>query len=92
MRFQHTESQADLSERPDPPEARRGAYRERPRRRVRSPCISAGYGFYTPYSRIPTEYRTRYGLDADGRYIYRNGRLYVIDPATQIVSRIVDGL
>jgi hypothetical protein len=54
--------------------------------------LPTGYNFYTPYNDIPTSYRTQYGLDPNGRYIYRDGRLYDVDPRTQIVRRIIEGL
>jgi hypothetical protein len=54
--------------------------------------LPTGYNYYTPYDRIPLEYRDQYGLDQDGRYIYRDGRLYDVDPRTSIVRRIIEGL
>lgn len=52
--------------------------------------IPTGYNFYTPYSNIPPAYRDRYGLATDGRYIYRDDSIYVVDPTTNLVSRIID--
>ena len=52
--------------------------------------IPTGYNFYTPYSDIPLAYRDRYGLVNDGRYIYRDDSIYVVDPTTNLVSRIID--
>jgi hypothetical protein len=54
--------------------------------------LPVGYNNYTPYDRIPVEYRDQYDLDADGRYIYRDGRLYDVDPTTSIVRRIIEGI
>jgi hypothetical protein len=54
--------------------------------------LPTGYNYYTPYDRIPREYRDQYGLDENGRYIYRDGRLYDVDPTTSIVRRIIEGL
>ena len=54
--------------------------------------LPTGYNFYTPYDDIPTNYRNEYDLDPNGRYIYRDGRIYDVDPRTQIVRRIIEGL
>lgn len=54
--------------------------------------LPTGYNFYTPYDDIPTSYRNEYDLDPNGRYIYRDGRIYDVDPRTQIVRRIIEGL
>ena len=52
--------------------------------------IPTGYNFYTPYSDIPLAYRDQYGLTTDGRYIYRDDSIYVVDPTTSLVTRIID--
>jgi hypothetical protein len=52
--------------------------------------VPTGYNFYTPYSNIPLAYRDQYGLVTDGRYIYRDRSIYVVDPATNLVTRIID--
>lgn len=52
--------------------------------------IPTGYHFYTPYGEIPVAYRDRYGLATDGRYIYRDDSIYVVDPTTSLVTRIID--
>jgi hypothetical protein len=52
--------------------------------------IPTGYNFYTPYGEIPVAYRDRYGLPTDGRYIYREDSIYVVDPTTSLVTRIID--
>jgi hypothetical protein len=52
--------------------------------------IPTGYNFYTPYSQIPVAYRDRYGLMTDGRYIYRDDSIYVVDPRTSLVTSIID--
>ena len=54
--------------------------------------LPTGYNFYTPYADIPLDYRNQYDLDPNGRYIYRDGRIYDIDPRTEIVRRIIEGL
>ena len=52
--------------------------------------IPTGYSYYTPYDRIPAGYRDQYGLASDSRYIYRDNSIYVVDPATSLVTRIID--
>lgn len=52
--------------------------------------IPTGYGYYTPYSNIPAAYRDQYGLATDGRYIYRDDSIYVVDPTSRLVTRIID--
>jgi hypothetical protein len=54
--------------------------------------VPTGYNYYTPYDRIPPQYRDQYDLDQDGRYIYRDGRLYDVDPRSSVVRRIIEGL
>lgn len=45
---------------------------------------------YTPYSSLPQPVVTYYHLDPTGRYVYRDGYVYVVDPATYAVTRILD--
>jgi hypothetical protein len=52
--------------------------------------LPTGYNRYTPYGEIPVSYRDRYGLASDGRYIYRDQNIYVVDPRTHLVTRIID--
>ena len=52
--------------------------------------IPTGYNFYTPYADIPSQYQSQ--LDPNGRYIYRDDRIYVVDPATQLVTRVIENL
>lgn len=52
--------------------------------------VPTGYNFYTPYADIPAAYRDQYGLVTDGRYIYRDQSIYVVDPTTSMVTRIID--
>lgn len=56
-----------------------------------------GYRFgpsyaYTPYDQIPQPYVTRYSLNRDGRYVYRDNRVYVVNPRTYAVERILDAI
>lgn len=46
---------------------------------------------YTSYSAIPRTYVTRYGLTPEGRYVYTNNTVYVVDPATYAITRILTG-
>ena len=52
--------------------------------------IPTGYNYYTPYGQIPVAYRDRYGLATDGRYIYRDQSIYVVDPTSNLVTRVID--
>jgi hypothetical protein len=52
--------------------------------------VPAGYNGYTPYEALPAGYRAQ--LDPALRYIQQDQRVYVVDPATQIVTRILQGL
>ena len=66
-----------------------GQARQQWRRGYRVPN---GYGSYTAYDQIPYEYRNRYNLDPDNRYIYRDNTIYQVDPRTQIIQQILGGL
>lgn len=52
--------------------------------------IPTGYDFYTRYQDIPAAYRDQYGLTDNYRYIYRDQSVYVVDPTTSLVTRIID--
>ena len=59
--------------------------------------FATGYVFgptyaYTPYAVLPHDYAVRYSLDPSGRYVYSNGYIYVVDPATYAVTRVIDVL
>jgi len=54
-----------------------------------------GYAFtptyaYTPISDIPAPVVSYYHLSPDGRYVYSNGYVYVVDPTTYAVTRVLD--
>ena len=56
-----------------------------------------GYRFgpdysYTEYSALPRPYVTRYHLSPDYRYVYRDNNIYVVDPATYAVTRILNAI
>jgi hypothetical protein len=45
---------------------------------------------YTAYADIPQPVTTYYHLDANGRYVYSDGYVYVVDPTTYAVTRVLD--
>lgn len=57
-----------------------------------------GYRFgptysYTDYSALPQTYVTRYHLSPDYRYVYNpGGPIYVVDPTTYAIKRILNGI
>jgi hypothetical protein len=60
-------------------------------------AYASGYVFgpkyeYTPFPLLPPDYVTRYSLTPDGRYVYKDGYIYVVDPTTYAVTRVIDVL
>ncbi|MFL6848391.1 MAG: hypothetical protein ACJ8EI_08475 [Sphingomicrobium sp.] len=58
---------------------------------------ATGYVFgqtyaYTPFSALPQPVVTYYKLSPNERYVYSNGYVYVVDPATWAVTRVIDTL
>jgi hypothetical protein len=56
-----------------------------------------GYRFgpdysYTDVGSLPRPYVTRYHLSPDYRYVYRDNRIYVVDPTTYAVRRVIDAI
>ena len=54
-------------------------------------AYKVGYVFgpnytYTTYADIPTQVTGYYHLDSNGRYVYTNGYVYVVDPTTYAVT------
>jgi len=49
------------------------------------------YG-YTSYTSVPRAYRTRYHLSPNYRYVYNGGYIYVVDPTTYAITRILNAL
>jgi len=47
---------------------------------------------YTAYSALPQPYVTRYRLSPDYRYVYRDNYIYVVDPATYAITRILNAV
>ncbi|MES2136316.1 MAG: hypothetical protein V4502_04550 [Pseudomonadota bacterium] len=54
--------------------------------------VPTGYKYYTPYSNIPQPLIGQYDLTDQYRYIYRNNVIYVVDPATSLVTRIINAV
>lgn len=52
--------------------------------------VGKGYRYYTPYDNIPETLRSQYGLVEDNRYIYRDNKIYQVDPTTSVVTRIIN--
>lgn len=52
--------------------------------------VPLGYDFYTDYNAIPLPYRSQVPYTDGYRYIYRDNRVYIVDPATRLVTRIID--
>ncbi len=68
-----------------PPGQARRAFRE-------GQVLPRSYGYYTPYdvliNRVPLAYRD--DIPTGYNYIYRDDRVYVVDPATRIVRSIIN--
>lgn len=64
--------------------------------RVKGPApYRVGYVFgphysYTTYSTLPQPVVTYYHLGDNDRYVYNNGYLYVVNPTTWAVERVID--
>lgn len=54
--------------------------------------LPSGYNYYTDFNDIPLNYRNEYGLSPDYRYIYRDNSIYVVDPRTSVVERVIGSL
>jgi hypothetical protein len=56
-----------------------------------------GYRFgpdysYSAFNTIPTRYVSRYSLNPDYRYVYSGNTVYVVDPTTYAVTRVLNGI
>lgn len=56
-----------------------------------------GYRFgpsyaYVPVAQLPQPIVTQYSLSPDYRYVYRDNYVYVVDPKTYAVTRVIDAL
>ena len=47
---------------------------------------------YTTYDALPHTYVTRYHLSPDYRYVYSGNTIYVVDPTTYAITRILNGI
>ena len=45
--------------------------------------------YYVGYDRLPEFYRDRYEMNPDYRYMYRDGRVYVIDAITRSIVNVL---
>ncbi len=52
--------------------------------------LPVGYNDFSRYNQIPERYRSRVPYTQDARYIYRDDRVYMVDPTTRLVTRIID--
>lgn len=52
--------------------------------------IPVGYSFFSDYDDIPVAYRSQVPFLETNRYIYRDNRVYIVDPTTRLVTRIID--
>lgn len=55
---------------------------------------NVGYNFgpsytYTDVKTIPAPVVTEYGLNANGRYVYKDGYLYEVDPSNYTVTKVI---
>ena len=44
---------------------------------------------YTPVTEIPQTVVTQYSLGDSNRYVYADGNVYVVDPSTYAVTRVI---
>ena len=47
---------------------------------------------YTTVSALPPVYVRRYDLSPDYRYVYRDNYIYVVDPTTYAVTRVINAI
>jgi hypothetical protein len=67
------------------------------KRLTRKQAYRMGYRFgpryrYTAYDALPRTYVTRYHLSPRYRYVYRDNYIYVVDPTTYAITRILNAL
>ena len=67
------------------------------RKQARREAYKVGYVFgpnynYTEVAALPQPVVVRYHLNPDYRYVYRDNYVYVVDPKTYAVTRIIDAL
>lgn len=54
--------------------------------------VNTNYRYYTPYGDIPAPLVSQFGLTDQYRYIYRNNVIYVVDPRTSLITRIINAV
>ena len=54
--------------------------------------VPVNYKYITPYSDIPQSLINQYDLTDQNRYIYRNNVIYVVDPTTNLITRIINAV
>jgi hypothetical protein len=72
------------------------AWRDMTRHEARRAAYRVGYAFgpsyaYTDYSTLPQPLVSRYHLSDNFRYVHRNGYVYVVNPRTYRVVRVIPG-
>jgi hypothetical protein len=51
--------------------------------------VPTGFGVVR-FNQVPVDIRTRFDLSADDRFVIRDRFIYVVDPRTRLVDRIID--
>jgi hypothetical protein len=72
------------------------AWRDMSRREARRAAYRVGYAFgpsygYTEFGSLPQPLVRRYHLRDRDRYVYRDGVVYVVNPRTYRVIRVIPG-
>ena len=67
------------------------------RHQARQAAYRVGYRFgphyaYVPVTQLPQPVVTQYSLSPDYRYVYRDNYVYVVDPKTYAITRVIDAL
>ena len=67
------------------------------RHQARQAMYRVGYRFgpsyaYVPVTQLPQPIVTQYDLSPDYRYVYRDHYVYVVDPKTYAITRVIDAL
>ena len=62
-----------------------------------TPGYKVGYVFgptygYTSLTDLPPPMVSQYKLDPNGRYVYSDGYIYVVDPATYAVTQVISAM
>ncbi len=52
--------------------------------------LPAGFDDFSRYNQIPERFRSQVPYSRDARYIYRDDRVYVVNPTTRLVTTIID--